>query len=62
MDNRLFYLLCDIEDYLVSMIDSDPDYVNYEDMEAYINSKDPEIAGLYHCFQKLADRFIGKEE
>ena len=62
MNDRLFYLLCDIEDYLVSMIDSDPDYVNYEDMETYINSKDPEIASLYHCFQKLADKFIGKEK
>ena len=62
MEDRLFYLLCDIEDYLVSMIDSDPEYDNYENMEAYINSKDPDIASLYHCFQKLADRFIGKEE
>ena len=37
-------------------------YYDYENMEAYINSKDPDIASLYHCFQKLADRFIGKEE
>ena len=62
MESALFNLLCNIEDFLVSMIDSDPNYDNYEDMETYINSKDPEIAGLYHCFQKLADRFIGKEE
>lgn len=62
MDDRLFYLLCDIEDFLVSTIDSDPEYGNYESMEAYINSKDPDIASLYHCFQKLADRFIGKEK
>ena len=62
MDFALFNLLCDIEDFLVSMIDSDPNYDNYENMEAYINSKDPDIASLYHCFQRLADRFIGKEE
>ena len=62
MESALFNLLCNIEDFLVSMIDSDPHYDNHENMEAYINSKDPDIASLYHCFQKLADRFIGKEE
>ena len=62
MESALFNLLCNIEDFLVSMIDSDPNYDNYENMEAYINSKDPDIASLYHCFQKLADRFIGEEK
>ena len=62
MESALFNLLCNIEDFLVSMIDNDPEYSKYENMETYINSKDPDIASLYHCFQKLADRFIGKEE
>ena len=62
MESALFNLLCDIEDFLVNMIDSDPEYGNYENMEAYINSKDPDIASLYYCFQKLADRFIGEEK
>ena len=62
MESALFNLLCNIEDFLASMIDSDPNYDNYENMEAYINSKDPDIASLYHCFKKLADRFIGEEK
>ena len=62
MESALFNLLCNIEDFLVSMIDSDPEYDNYEDIETYINSKDPDIASLYHCFKKLADRFIGEEK
>lgn len=62
MESALFNLLCNIEDFLVNMIDNDPEYSKYENMEAYINSKDPDIASLYHCFQKLADRFIGEEE
>lgn len=58
MESKLYNLLCNIEDFLVSMIDSDPEYYNYDSVEAYMNSKDPEIASLYHCFNKLADKFM----
>lgn len=58
MESKLYDLLCNIEDFLISIIDSDPEYRKFDSVEAYMNSKDPAIASLYHCFQKLADKFM----
>jgi hypothetical protein len=61
MDNALYALLCEIEEYLVQLIDNDPNYYNYEDVESYIKSKDSDTQCLYQCFQNLTDKFYGKE-
>ena len=61
MDDRMFYLLCDIEDYLIDYIESDETYNDTESIEEYINRKDPEISALYHAFKKLSDKFFPEE-
>ena len=61
MDDRLFYLLCDIEDYLIDYIESDETYNDTESIEEYINRKDPEIAALYYVFKRLSDKFFPEE-
>ena len=61
MDDRMFYLLCDIEDYLIDYIESDETYKDTESIEEYINRKDPEISALYYAFKKLSDKFFPEE-
>lgn len=62
MDSALYALLCEIEEYLVTLIDNDPEYYNYDDVESYIKSKDSDTQCLYQCFQNLSDKFYGKEK
>ena len=61
MDDRMFYLLCDIEDYLIDYIESDETYKDTESIEEYINKKDPEITALYYVFKRLSDKFFPEE-
>ena len=61
MDDRMFYLLCDIEDYLIDYIESDDSYIDEETTEEYFNRKDPEVAALYYVFKKLSDKFFPEE-
>ena len=62
MEASLFSLMCDIEDFLIDVIDSDPDYGNYLTADDFFDAQDPEINSLYQCFKTLADKFIGEEK
>ena len=57
MDDRLYNILCDIEEYLISTIDSDPDYHNYDDVNKYMKKQSKAIKTLYKCYTVLSDLF-----
>jgi hypothetical protein len=61
MDSKLFFLLCDIEDYLINYIESDDSYIDEETIEEYFNRKEPSLSALYHAFKKLSDKFFPEE-
>ena len=62
MKDRLYNLMCNIEDFLVSIIDSDESFNEYESVNSYMLAQDPDIYALYSCFQKLADKFFPEEQ
>ena len=62
MKDRLYNLMCNIEDFLVSIIDSDETFDKYESVDSYMLAQDPDIYALYTCFQRLADKFFPEEK
>lgn len=53
LDNKIYDLLCDIENHLIQKIDADENYDKYDSVEHYLMATEPDIYALWKVMTDL---------